>query len=234
MNKLQGKTAIVTGASTGIGAAIAKELAREGANIALAARGLKKLDEVKNEIIEQTNGKVKVIAVQTDTSVQTDVNKLVERAQADLGAVDFFVNNAGQMRTATIRSGQVGEWEQMIDVNIKGVLYGIHAVLPSMLDRSTGHIINIASVSGLEVTKTSTVYSATKYAVRAISTGLEKELARTGVRVTNISPGMVDTRLSTTSMDRKKLEAKDIAKAVVYAVTQPDYVNVNEITVRPV
>ncbi len=234
MNKLQGKTAIVTGASTGIGAAIAKELAREGANIVLAARGLEKLDEVKNEIIEQTNGKVKVIAVQTDMSVQTDVNKLVEKAQADLGVVDFFVNNAGQMRTATIRSGRVEDWEQMIDVNIKGVLYGIHAVLPSMLDRSTGHIINIASVSGLEVTKTSTVYSATKYAVRAISTGLEKELARRGVRVTNVSPGMVDTRLSSTHTDRKKLEATDIAKAVVYAVTQPDYVNVNEITVRPV
>lgn len=234
MNKLQGKTAIVTGASTGIGAAIAKELAGEGANIVLAARGLEKLDGVKNDVIEQTNGKVKVMAVQTDISVQTDVNKLVEKAQANFGAVDFLVNNAGQMRTATIRSGQVEDWEQMIDVNIKGVLYGIRAVLPSMLDRSTGHIINIASVSGLEVTKTSTVYSATKYAVRAISTGLEKELARTGIRVTNISPGMVDTRLSSTSTDRKKLEARDITKAVVYAVTQPDYVNVNEITVRPV
>ncbi|GLY11661.1 hypothetical protein Bbad01_28770 [Bacillus badius] len=125
----------------------------------------------------------------------------------------------------------------MIDVNIKGVLYGIHAVLPSMLERSSGHIINIASVSGLEVTKMSTVYSATKYAVRAISAGLEKELARTGVRVTNISPGMVDTPLSSASgrsNDRKKLEAADIAKAVTYAAAQPDYVNVNEITVRPV
>jgi NADP-dependent 3-hydroxy acid dehydrogenase YdfG len=124
----------------------------------------------------------------------------------------------------------------MIDVNIKGVLYGVHAVLPSMLNRSTGHIINIASVAGLEVTKTSTVYSATKYAVRAISMGLEKELAKTGVRITNISPVMVDTDLNSNYdwNDRKMLDAVDIAKAVVYAITQPDYVNVNEITIRPV
>lgn len=236
MNKLQGKTAIVTGASAGIGAAIAKELASKGANIVLAARRMDKLNEVKNEITEITNGKVKVIAVQADVSVKNDVNQLVEQAQTELGNVDILVNNAGQMRSATVQSGQVEEWEKMIDVNIKGVLYSVHAVLPSMLSRSSGHIINIASVSGLEVTKTSTVYSATKHAVRVISQGLEKELARTGVRITNISPGMVDTSLSSDNNwnGRKKLDPTDIAKAVVYAVTQPSYVNVNEITVRPV
>lgn len=236
MNKLQGKTAIVTGASAGIGAAIAKELASKGANIVLAARRMDKLNEVKNEITEITNGKVKVIAVQADVSVKNDVNQLVEQAQTELGNVDILVNNAGQMLSATVQSGQVEEWEKMIDVNIKGVLYSVHAVLPSMLSRSSGHIINIASVSGLEVTKTSTVYSATKHAVRVISQGLEKELARTGVRITNISPGMVDTSLSSDNNwnGRKKLDPTDIAKAVVYAVTQPSYVNVNEITVRPV
>ncbi|AXF56726.1 SDR family oxidoreductase [Salicibibacter kimchii] len=236
MNRLQGKTAIVTGASTGIGAAIAKELAVEGANVALAARRLDKLNEVKNEITEIRNSKGKVMAFQADMSNKNDVNQLAEKVQGELGNVDIFVNNAGQMLTGTVRSGQVEEWEKMVDVNIKGVLYGIDAVLPSMLSRSTGHLINVASVSGLEVTKTSTVYSATKYAVRAISMGLEKELARTGVRITNISPGMVDTDLqgNGTWNDRKMLEAADIAKAVVYAVTQPDYVNVNEVTVRPV
>lgn len=236
MNKLQGKTAIVTGASAGIGAAIAKELASKGANIVLAARRMDKLNEVKNEITEITNRKVKVIAVQADVSVKNDVNQLVEQAQTELGNVDILVNNAGQMLSATVQSGQVEEWEKMIDVNIKGVLYSVHAVLPSMLSRSSGHIINIASVSGLEVTKTSTVYSATKHAVRVISQGLEKELAKTGVRITNISPGMVDTSLSSDNNwnGRKKLEPTDIAKAVVYAVTQPSYVNVNEITVRPV
>ncbi|QQK81443.1 SDR family oxidoreductase [Salicibibacter cibi] len=236
MNKLQGKIAVVTGASTGIGATIAKELAMEGAHIVLVARRLDKLNKVKSEITELTNNKGNVMAVQTDISDKNDVYQLAKKVQAELGNVDIFVNNAGQMLAGTVRSGKVEEWEAMVDVNIKGVLYGIDAVLPSMLSRSTGHLINVASVSGLEVTKTSTVYSATKHAVRAISMGLEKELARTGVRMTNISPGMVDTDLSSNNTwnDRKMLETKDIAKAVVYAVTQPDYVNVNEVTVRPV
>ncbi|MED0666113.1 SDR family oxidoreductase [Bacillus badius] len=235
MNGLQGKTAIITGASSGIGLAIAKELAGEGVNVVLAARRAEKLEELASEINQM--GTAKALAVQTDMTNKADVEQLVQKAKAAFEHVDIFVNNAGQMLSATVRSGKVEEWEQMIDVNIKGVLYGIHAVLPSMLERSSGHIINIASVSGLEVTKMSTVYSATKYAVRAISAGLEKELARTGVRVTNISPGMVDTPLSSASgrsNDRKKLEAADIAKAVAYAAAQPDYVNVNEITVRPV
>lgn len=126
------------------------------------------------------------------------------------------MNNAGQMLSSPIRSGKVEEWEKMIDVNIKGVLYNIHSVLPSMLERSSGHIINIASVSGFEVTKVSTVYSATKFAVRAISTGLEKELAKTGVRVTNISPGMVDTTLTNESSwnnERKKTRNKGYRKS---------------------
>jgi NADP-dependent 3-hydroxy acid dehydrogenase YdfG len=233
--QLQGKTAIITGASCGIGAGIAKELAREGANVVLAARSIEKLAEVEREINEQGNGKVLII--QTDVTNKQNVEDLVKKAEEAYDHVDIFVNNAGQMLSSQIRIGKVDEWESMIDVNIKGVLFGIHSVLPSMLERSSGHIINIASVSGFEVTKTSTVYSATKFAVRAISAGLEKELAKTGVRVTNISPGMVDTSLGNCSPwnnERKKLKPKDIAKAVVYAVTQPDYVNVNEITVRPV
>src|SRR5699024_9315726 len=134
---------------------------------------------------------------------------MVEKAVEQFGEVDILVNNAGQMLTGTVQSGKVEEWEHMIDVNIKGVLYGIDAVLSSMVERSIGHIVNIASVSGHEVTKTSTVYSATKHAVRVISTGLEKEVARTGVRVTNISPGMVATRLSSDNNlnGRKQLEA---------------------------
>ncbi|WP_301108029.1 SDR family oxidoreductase [Sporosarcina sp.] len=229
---LSGKTAIITGASGGIGAAIAKELAKEGANVVLAARRAEKLDEIVQAINGKGNGKA--LAVPTDVANEAEVRSLVNRANDLFGSVDIYVNNAGQMLSASVRDREVEQWERMIDVNIKGVLYGIDAVLPSMTERSSGHIINIASVSGFEATKKSTVYSATKFAVRAISTGLEKELARTGVRVTNISPGMVDTRLSSGVSDRKKLEAEDIAKAVVYAVTQPDYVNVNEITVRPV
>ncbi|MFD1706826.1 SDR family oxidoreductase [Siminovitchia sediminis] len=232
MGKLANKTAVVTGASSGIGAAISKVLASEGANVVLAARRVDKLREAEQEI--NRNGSGKALAVQADISKRADAENVIKQADEAFGSVDILVNNAGQMLTGTVQSGKVDEWEQMIDVNIKGVLYGINAVLPSMIERSSGHIINIASVSGLEVTKMSTVYSATKFAVRAISTGLEKELARTGVRVTNISPGMVDTRLSGGFGDRKKLEADDIANAVVYALTQPGYVNVNEITVRPV
>lgn len=232
MTDLKGKTAIVTGASSGIGAAIAKELAAAGANVVLAARRKEKLDEIKAGIELTASGKV--LAAEADMTKQDEVEALVKQAAEAFGQVDIFVNNAGQMLSADIRSGAVPEWEQMIDVNVKGVLYGLNAVLPAMIVRESGHIVNIASVSGFEVSKRSTVYSATKFAVRAISMGLEKELAHTGVRVTNISPGMVDTPLSQTVTERKKLEAEDIAKAVVYAVTQPDYVNVNEITVRPV
>lgn len=160
---------------------------------------------------------------------------MVKKAKEQFGSIDIFINNAGVMLSAMVTAGELNNWEQMIDVNIKGVLYGLHAIVPEMVERKTGHIINIASVSGLEVTKTSTVYSATKFAVRAISMGLEKELAQTGVKVTNISPGMVDTNLtSRISVTRKILEPLDVASAVIYAITQPTYVNINEITVRPV
>ena len=140
------------------------------------------------------------------------------------------------MLSSTITDGDVEAWENMIDVNVKGTLYGINAVLPMFLNQSTGHIINIASISGFEVTKQSTLYSASKAAVHTITQGLEKELAKTGVRVTSISPGMVDTPLSgnTDWGSRKKLDPQDIAEAVVYALQQPSHVNINEVTVRPV
>lgn len=234
MTQLHGKTAIITGASSGIGKAIAKELARVGVNVVLGARTVEKLAQVESEIKETAIGKV--ASVVTDVTDHTDVEALAINAADAFGKVDILVNNAGQMLSSKVQDGAVREWEEMIDVNIKGTLYGINAVLPSMLEAKSGHIINIGSVSGQEVTKASTVYSATKFAVKAISTGLEKELAQTGVRVTNISPGMVDTPLSEGrgSSERKKLDAHDIAKAVVYALSQPDYVNVNEITVRPI
>jgi len=227
------KTAIVTGASSGIGAAIAKELAEAGFNIVLAARNEEKLTEIAADIGHEE----KTLCVKTDITSQKEVNDLAERAKEKFGGIDVYVNNAGKMGSSSVVNGNVSDWEQMIDINIKGVLYGIHSVLPDMLENKSGHIVNIASDSGLEVTKRLTVYCATKFAVRAISTGLEKELAGTGVRVSNISPGMVETPLSSKSpfeSDRKKLETSDIAKAVIYALSQPDYVNVNEITVRPV
>ncbi|GGB48861.1 SDR family NAD(P)-dependent oxidoreductase [Virgibacillus dakarensis] len=233
MEKLTGKNAVVTGASSGIGAAIAKHLAREGANVVLAARRQAELDEVAASINEQGYGKA--LAVVTDVAKRNDIDALIRKALNSFGEIDIYVNNAGAVLNSKLQEGKVDEWDTMIDVNIKGTLYGINAVLSSMLERSRGHIVNISSVSGQEVAKTGAVYSATKFAVRALSMSMEKELARTGVRVTNISPGMVNTDIMTNnSSDRKPLEAGDIARAVVYAVTQPDYVNVNEITVRPV
>lgn len=234
METLQDKTAIITGASSGIGAQIAKELAKEGVKVVLAARSEDKLAKIAKTIEKEAG---QVLAIPTDVSDRSAVEELVQRANEAFGTVDILVNNAGQMLTGTVCSGKVEEWEHMIDVNVKGVLYCIHAVLPNMLQQSSGHIINISSVSGFEVTKRSTVYSATKSAVRIISAGLEKELAQTGVRTTNISPGMVDTSLAQGSSwkeERKKLETKDISRAVIYALTQPSYVNVNEITIRPV
>ncbi|MEN1967105.1 SDR family oxidoreductase [Lentibacillus sp. N15] len=233
MNNLNEKTAIVTGASSGIGAATAKYLANEGVNVVLAARRQDKLERIVKLINEQ--GKAQAIPVVTDVSNQGDVSALVAKAKDTFGNIDIYVNNAGAVLSGSLRAGDVEAWETMIDVNIKGVLYGIHAVLPNMLKRSEGHIINISSVSGHEVTKTSAVYSATKYAVRALSMSMEKELAKTGVRVTNISPGMVNTEIfSGDAAERKPLEPDDIARAIVYALKQPNYVNVNEIIVRPV
>lgn len=226
------KTAIITGASSGIGLGVARKLINEDYNVVLAARSKEKIEMHANELNELNKGKA--LAIQTDVMDQKAVEEMVKHTIDVFGTVDVYVNNAGQMLSASVTDGQVEEWERMIDVNIKGVLYGINAVLPHMKDRETGHIINISSVSGQEVTKMSTVYSATKFAVRAISIGLEKELARTGVRVTNISPGMVDTDLLSVSTDRKPLDVSDIAEAIIYALKQPSYVNVNEITVRPV
>ena len=231
--QLIGKTAIVTGASSGIGTAIVIELRKEGANVVLAARNKEKLDNIVTEVGESEN----ILCVQTDVTKQQDVDFLAERARQVFGWIDIYVNNAGKMGSSRVLDGEFSDWDQMIDINIKGVLYGIHSVLPEMLERKNGHIVNIASDSGFEVIERLTVYCATKFAVRAISTGLEKELANTGVRTTNISPGMVETPLSSKSpfeADRKKLEPTDIAKAVIYAITQPEHVNVNEVTVRPV
>ncbi|MFC2947387.1 SDR family oxidoreductase [Virgibacillus sediminis] len=236
MMKLKGKTAIITGASAGIGQAIAEQLAAEGSNVVLAARSTGKLKDLAEKINQKTGGKA--LDVPTDVTDKSAVDELYNRAIDSFGTVDIYVNNAGLVLSSAITDREVGEWDKMVDVNIKGVLYGIDSVLPHMLEKASGHIVNIDSVSGHEVNKSSAVYAATKYAVRAISESLEKELARTGVKVSNISPGRVNTERVLKKLgddpERKPLQPEDVAGAVVYAVTQPDYVNVNEIIVRPV
>ncbi|MCU5745320.1 SDR family oxidoreductase [Staphylococcus sp. SQ8-PEA] len=233
MLNLQNKVAVITGASSGIGKAIAYELAQQQVLVVLAGRDQSRLSNVAETIKSELNGRV--LTVVTDVTKREAVEQLIDQAKAEFGQVDILVNSAGQMLSSAITEGDVAAWETMLDVNVKGSLYGINAVLPDFKSRGAGHIINIASISGFEVTKTSTMYSATKAALHSITAGLEKELARTGVRVTSISPGMVDTPLGSADWgERKKLEPKDIAEAVVYALQQPAHVNVNEITVRPV
>lgn len=231
MTVLTDKVAVVTGAGSGIGEAIATLLHEEGEKVVLAGRNKEKLQNVANQL-SQDNVKV----VPTDVTKKEEVDELIKIAQQTFGGLDIVINSAGQMLSSKITDYQVDEWDSMIDVNIKGTLYTAQAALPTMLEQSSGHLINIASISGFEVTKSSTIYSATKAAVHTITQGLEKELAKTSVKVTSISPGMVDTAITAAynPTDRKKLEPQDIAEAVLYALTQPKHVNVNEITVRPV
>ncbi|HDJ5799209.1 TPA: SDR family oxidoreductase [Staphylococcus aureus] len=231
MTVLTDKVAVVTGAGSGIGEAIATLLHEEGAKVVLAGRNKEKLQNVANQLSQDS---VKVVP--TDVTNKEEVDELIKIAQQTFGGLDIVINSAGQMLSSKITDYQVDEWDSMIDVNIKGTLYTAQAALPTMLEQSSGHLINIASISGFEVTKSSTIYSATKAAVHTITQGLEKELAKTGVKVTSISPGMVDTAINAAynPTDRKKLEPQDIAEAVLYALTQPKHVNVNEITVRPV
>ncbi|HEA3022829.1 TPA: SDR family oxidoreductase [Staphylococcus aureus] len=231
MTVLTDKIAVVTGAGSGIGEAIATLLHEEGAKVVLAGRNKDKLQNVANQLAQDS---VKVVP--TDVTKKEEVDELIKIAQQTFGGLDIVINSAGQMLSSKITDYQVDEWDSMIDVNIKGTLYTAQAALPTMLEQSSGHLINIASIFGFEVTKSSTIYSATKAAVHTITQGLEKELAKTGVKVTSISPGMVDTAITAAynPSDRKKLDPQDIAEAVLYALTQPSHVNVNEITVRPV
>ena len=234
MSELKNKVAIVTGASSGIGASIAETLSQHGVKVVLTGRNETRLSDVAKQLRENSQSEIDTHIV--DVTQKDEVAKLVKETENKFGRVDILVNSAGLMLSSAITDGDVEAWENMIDVNVKGTLYGINAVLPMFLNQSTGHIINIASISGFEVTKQSTLYSASKAAVHTITQGLEKELAKTGVRVTSISPGMVDTPLSgnTDWGSRKKLDPQDIAEAVVYALQQPSHVNINEVTVRPV
>ncbi len=209
MTVLTDKIAVVTGAGSGIGEAIATLLHEEGAKVVLAGRNKDKLQNVANQLAQDS---VKVVP--TDVTKKEEVDELIKMAQQTFGVLDIVINSAGQMLSSKITDYQVDEWDSMIDVNIKGTLYTAKAALPTMLEQSSGHLINIASISGFEVTKSSTIYSATKAAVHTITQGLEKELAKTGVKVTSISPGMVDTAITATynPTDRKKLEPQILQK----------------------
>lgn len=187
MAKVKEKVAVVTGASSGIGEAIAKKLSQQGASIVLVGRNEQRL----NEIAQQLNTPAKVVSA--DVTVKSNIDDMLKAVIDHFGHIDIVVNSAGQSLSSKITDYNVEQWDTMIDVNIKGTLHVLQATLPYLLKQSSGHIINLASVSGFEPTKTNAVYGATKAAIHAITQSLEKELARTGVKVTSISPGMVDT-----------------------------------------
>jgi NADP-dependent 3-hydroxy acid dehydrogenase YdfG len=233
------KVVLITGASSGIGEGIARELGAAGAILMLGARRIDRLQAIADEI-NAAGGRAEYRRL--DVTDQADVAAFAQAARERWGRVDVIVNNAGIMPLSPLASMKTQEWSDMIDVNIKGVLHGIAAVLPEFTERGAGHVINIASVGALTVSPTAAVYCATKYAVRAISDGLRQEQA--DIRVTCIHPGVVQSELAGTITDATAqaamadyraiaLQPDAIGRAVRYAIEQPDDVDVNEIVVRP-
>ena len=240
---IQDKVVVITGASSGIGHSTAKALAKKGAKIVAGARRLDRLETLKKEITDD-GGEITIC--ETDVTKKADCDNLVKQALDKYGTVDVLVNNAGLMPLSFVKSLKVDEWDRMIDVNIKGVLYCTAAVVPTMTEKKSGHIINISSVAGRVVFPSGSVYCATKHAVTAFSEGLRQEFSpRSNIRVTCIEPGVVETELLSTITDEslqsfietaKKtqgLKADDIANAILFAVQSPEHMNVNEILVRP-
>ncbi|WP_324027677.1 SDR family oxidoreductase [Maribacter sp. BPC-D8] len=239
-NNIEGKVVVITGGSSGLGEATARFLAEKGAKIVLGARRLNKLEVIADEI-RKSGGAIEVL--KTDVTKANEVKALVKKAIDSFGKIDVMINNAGIMPLAPLAALKVDEWDSMIDVNIKGVLYGIAAALPEFQKQKSGHFINLASVAGLNVSPGGAVYSGTKFAVRAISEGLRKEVGK-DIRTTILTPGLIDSELQLGSSDeatsqfvqqvyKDAIPAISIAKAVAYAIEQPDDVDINELVIRP-
>ncbi|MRH99525.1 SDR family NAD(P)-dependent oxidoreductase [Kriegella sp. EG-1] len=239
-NNIAGKVVVITGGSSGLGEATAHYLAEKGAKVVLGARRVEKLEKVASEI-KKNGGAVEIL--RTDVTNVEAVKALVKKAIDSFGKIDVMVNNAGIMPLAPLSALKVNEWDSMIDVNIKGVLYGIAAALPEFEKQKSGHFINLASVAGLKVSPGGAVYSGTKYAVRAISEGLRQEVGK-DIRTTILSPGLIDSELQLGSSDegtsqfiqqvyKDAIPAISIAKAVAYAIEQPADVDINELVIRP-
>ncbi|MFN3932573.1 MAG: SDR family oxidoreductase [Brevundimonas sp.] len=241
-DNIAGKVIVITGASSGMGAAAARHLAREGAAVVLGARRADRIDALAAEIID-AGGKAR--AVETDVTKRDDLKRLADAAVETYGRIDVLINNAGVMPLSPLERVKVDEWDQMIDVNLKGVLYGVAAALPHMIARKSGHIINLSSVAGHKIFSGSAVYSATKYAVRAVSEGLRQEMAPHNVRVTIISPGAVKTELLDHISEKDVQQAnrdyvaqigvpaETFARLVAFAINEPEDVGINEILFRP-
>lgn len=237
---IAGKVVVITGASSGLGEATARHLARRGAKLMLGARRLERLQALASELSLGEGA-----AVQTDVADREQVTRLVDLAVQRHGRIDVIINNAGLMPHSLLERGKVEDWDRMIDVNLKGVLYGIAAALPPMKAQKNGHIIIVSSVAGHKVRPGSAVYAATKTAVRVIAEGLRQEVKPYNIRTTVISPGAVATELpdSITEPDvaqnireyyeRYAIPAESFADMVAFAMAQPETVDVNEILFRP-
>jgi NADP-dependent 3-hydroxy acid dehydrogenase YdfG len=245
------KVAIVTGASSGIGYATSLALSKAGIRVAVGARRLDRLQELKKQILKNSDkvvGEEEEIFIQRklDVTSKSDCDSFVNTVVKKWGRIDILINNAGLMPLSYFKNCKVKEWEQMIDVNIKGVLYCTSAVIPHMIDKKSGHIVNLSSVAGRIVFAGGSVYCATKHAITALSEGLRKGLSpEYNIRVTCIEPGAVATELLETITDEsmskfieasknmERLQSEDIANAILYAIQAPAHLNVNEILMRP-
>jgi NADP-dependent 3-hydroxy acid dehydrogenase YdfG len=239
MQNIKDKVVVITGASSGLGEAAARMLAKNGAKLVLGARRLDRLRALASELSLHENA-----AVQTDVAHYDQVKCLVDYAVKAHGRIDVILNNAGVMPLSPLERLKIVDWDLMVDVNIKGVLYGIAAALPHMMAQKSGHIINVSSVAGHKVRPTSTVYSATKSAVRVISEGLRQEVKPYNIRTTIISPGAVSSELigsisepdiaqAASPIRAIAIPADSFASMVMFAMSQPDNVDVNEILFRP-
>lgn len=241
---LAGRSCVVTGASSGIGEATVRALAAAGAGVVAGARRRERLEALVASV-EAAGGRA--VAVEADVTRRPDVEALAVRAREAYGGLHVWVNNAGLMPLSPLEDLRVDDWERMVDVNLKGVLYGLAAALPPMIESGGGHIVNVGSLAGRRPFPGGAVYSATKFAVRALTWGMHLELGgEHNVRVTDVQPGVVDTELPghipseetrggfyAGWKGKRQLHPDDVARAVVWAVTQPDHVAVNEILVRP-
>ena len=241
-DNIAGKVVVITGASSGLGDAAARHLSARGCPVVLGARRRDRLTALAGEL---TGKGAQATTVVTDVTDRAQVQRLVDAAVRTYGRVDVMINNAGLMPQSPLGRLKTSEWDRMIDVNIKGVLYGIAAALPYMERQKSGHFINVASVAGHKVRAGGAVYSATKHAVRVISEGLRQEVKPFGIRTTVISPGAVDTELPNTITEpdvaermnkfyaEQAISADSFARAVIFAISQPDDMDVNEILYRP-
>ncbi len=240
---MKNQWAIVTGATSGFGKAIAEKLASDGMNIILTGRRLERLIEISEKIV--ASHKVKTKILNYDVSSWSECEKKFGEIVSLAPKIEVLVNNAGLARgTEKIQAGKVTDWEEMIDTNIKGLLYMTRLVVPHMIAKNSGHIVNIGSVTGRWTYPTGGVYSSTKFAVRAISESLRMDLMGTPIRVTNIAPGMAETEFvkvllhgaeipETVYQGMTPLTSKDIAESVSWCLSRPKHVNISELLIYP-